>query len=215
MENNANKDNEIDLLKLEYQQCQSGYNSRDALAEDEFCKVIQKFSIFLTILLAFNIFIKISPEFHFLVCVIIGVAGFFCLFSLLVVIESNSGCNVALRQRCRQIEERLKVLTGFQIQYWQAIEERPKRLEENIVKGIGDVITRRERKEQERSIFIWTVRLLMGLWIMIVVAMIIWGRQISIKDLSGNNSSASAPPAKVSSHIDNIPGHTGYYCPAG
>jgi hypothetical protein len=202
------------LLKLEYQQCQSGYNSRDRLAEDEFCKVIQKFSIFLTILLAFNIFIKISPVFHFWVCVIIGVAGFSCLFSLLVVIESNSGCNVALRQRCRQIEDRLKELTGFQIQYWQAIEDRRKEREERIVKGIRGAITKRERKEQERSIFIFTVRLLIGLWLIIVVAMIIWGGRITIKDLSGNNHSASAPPPKVSSHIDHRPVPTGYYCPA-
>jgi len=213
MENNANKDNEIELLKLEYQQCQSGYNSRDSLAEDEFCKVIQKFSIFLTILLAFNIFIKISPEFHFWVCIIIGVAGFCCLCSLLVVIESNSGCNVALRQRCRQIEDRLKELTGFQIQYWQAIEKRYKPREERIVKELWG--TRADSEETERNMFVFTVRLLMGLWIMIVVAMIIWGGRISLRDLSGNNSSASAPPAKVSRHIDNIPGHTGYYCPAG
>ncbi|UCF00028.1 MAG: hypothetical protein JSV82_02900 [Planctomycetota bacterium] len=214
MENNANKDHEIELLKLEYQQCQSGYNSRDRLAEDEFCKVIQKFSVFLTILLAFNIFIKISPAFHFWVCVIIGIAGLCCLFSLLVVIESNSGCNVVLRQRCRQIEDRLKELTGFQIQYWQAIEDRIKYLEENIVKGIRDTITKRERKEQERSIFVLTIRLLILLWIIIVVAMIIWGRSISIKDLGGNNSSASTPPAKVSSRIDHRPVPTGYYCPA-
>jgi hypothetical protein len=202
MGNNANKDHEIDLLKLEYQQCQSGYNSRDGLAEDEFCKVIQKFSIFLTILLAFNIFIKISPVFHILVCLIIGFAGFFCLFSLLIVIESNSGCNVALRKRCRQIEDRLKELTGFQIQYWQAIEDRSIRREEKIVKGKR---ADRESKEKERNIFIYTVWLLIVLWIIIVVAMIICGDRITLKDLGGNESSSSVPPAKVISHIDHRP----------
>lgn len=173
MEDQEKQNHEIELLKLEYRECQSGYNSRDNMTEDEFCKVVQMFGVFVTILLAFNVFSKIGRFFHCVVCITIGVAGFFCLLSLLISIESNASCNVALRQRCRKIEDRLFDLVGVKLQYWGVIDERKKHIEEKLVKGGLSAIAGSEVKERERSIFVNTVRLLIFLWTVIVVVVVV------------------------------------------
>jgi len=174
MEDQVKQNHEIELLKLEYRECQAGYNSRDDMTEDEFCKVVQLFWLFVTIILALNVFTTIGRFFHCAVCIIIGVAGLFCLLSLLVSIESNASCNVALRQRCKKIEDRLCDLVGFKLQYWQVIDERDKYLEEELVKGRFGAKVGGE-KERERSIFVNTVRLLILLWIVIVAVAVVRG----------------------------------------
>jgi len=178
MENYAKKNDEIELLKLEYQECQNGYNSRDSIAHDEFFKLIQVFSIFFTILVAFNIFVEISLLFHHLICIVIGLAGTLSLFSILLVIQSNSNCKVALRKRCIEIEKRLQTLVGFHLRYWQVIDGRSKHFEEKIFKGKPG--QKRDIEERERNVFVNAVRIFIVLWLVIVFSMIVWGNSIKL-----------------------------------
>jgi hypothetical protein len=169
MDEDLKKNQEIELLKLEYQECQRGYSQRDGLAEDEFGKVVQLFLLLVATVFLFDRFAEAGRSIHCLGCIILGIAGLFYFVSLLVSIESNASCNVALRQRCEEIEKRLQELTGFQLQYWKVIHDRTRHLEEMIIKGTWGTKADRERKERERNIFINTVRLLIVLWIIIVL----------------------------------------------
>lgn len=173
MVDDSQKNQEIELLKLEYRECQNGYNSRDKMAEDEFCKVIQVFSVFLTILVAFSVFAKVGWYSNCAVCLLIGVTGLMCLVSLLVVIESNSSCKVALRKRCGKIRERLQALVGFKLSYWDAIEQRARHWEEKKIKGALGVTADKDRTEAEQNIFVTAVRLLIFLWMVIVIAAVL------------------------------------------
>jgi hypothetical protein len=76
---------------------------------------------------------------------------------------------VALRQRCEKIEERLQELTGFELRYWKTIHDRERHFEEMVVKGDWGAKADREKKERERNIFIYTVRLLIALWFIVVL----------------------------------------------
>ena len=169
------KDCEIDLLKLEYQECQRGYAQRDGLAEDEFGKVVQLFLLLVATLFLFDRFAAAGRIVHCLGCVILGIAGLFYFVSLLVAIESNASCNVALRQRGEEIESRLRELTGFEMRYWKTIHDRVRHFEEKAIKGAWGAKADREKKERERNIFINTVRLLTVLWLIVVAVTVLSG----------------------------------------
>ena len=77
MDADAKKNYEIDLLKLEYQECQRGYSQRDGLAEDEFCKVVQLFLLLVATMFLFDRFAETGRLIHCLGCIILGIAGFF------------------------------------------------------------------------------------------------------------------------------------------
>ena len=47
---NNDEEREFQLAVLDYQMCQNGYNSRDQITEDEFSKLVQVFSVFLTVI---------------------------------------------------------------------------------------------------------------------------------------------------------------------
>jgi len=173
MDNEIKKNYEIDLLKLEYQECQHGYSQRDGLVEDEFCKVVQLFLLLVGTMFLFDRFSVAGRAIHCVGCIILGIAGFFCFFSLLVSIESNAGCNVALRQRCEEIEKRIHELMGFELRYWKTIHDRVRHFEEMVIKGAWGAKAGREKKERERNIFINTVRLLIALWFIVVVITIL------------------------------------------
>lgn len=169
MNEDLKKNQEIELLKLEYQECQRGYSQRDSLAEDEFGKVVQLFLLLVATVFLFDRFAESGQIIHCLGCIILGIAGLFYFFSILVSIESNASCNVALRQRCEEIEERLQELTGYKLRYWNKIHDRVRHLEEMVIKGAWGAKADAEKKERERNIFINTVRLLIILWIIVVL----------------------------------------------
>jgi hypothetical protein len=169
MNEDSKKNQEIELLKLEYQECQRGYSQRDGLTEDEFGKVVQLFLLLVATIFLFDRFAEAGRVIHCSGCIILGIAGLFYFFSILVSIESNASCNVALRQRCEDIEKRLQELTGFELRYWKAIHDRARHFEEMVIKGTWGTKADREKKERERNIFINTVRLLIALWIIIVL----------------------------------------------
>ena len=169
MNEEAKKIQEIELLKLEYQECQHGYSQRDSLAEDEFGNVVQIFLLLVATVFLFDRFAEAGRAIHCLGCFVLGLAGLFYFFSLLVSIESNASCNVALRQRCEEIEKRLQELTGCELRYWRTIHDRLKHFEEKVFKGASNVKADKEKKERERNIFIHTIRLLIFLWIVVVL----------------------------------------------
>ena len=169
MNEDLNKNQEIELLKMEYQECQRGYSQRDGLAEDEFGKVVQLFLLFVATMFLFDRFAESGRIIHCLGCIVLGIAGIFYFFSILVSIESNASCNVALRQRCEEIEERLQELTGYKLRYWNTIQNRVRHLEEMVIKGAWGARADAEKKERERNIFINTVRLLIVLWIIVLL----------------------------------------------
>jgi len=177
-----NGENEkIGLLKLEYELCHSGYNSRDFMTQDEFGKVVQTFSIFLTVLLAISIFVKVSFFLHLLLCVTIGSAGFLAMLAQLLDLESNSSCKVALRKRALEIESQLESSAsgGDTIQFWSVIEGRKKHKEENLFKGKS--AEAKDREEVEGDLFITSSRILIVIWLLFVPAIIIWGPSLQFQ----------------------------------
>lgn len=168
------ENDKMELLKIEYQMCHNGYNSRDQMTQDEFSKLVQTFSIFLTVLLAINIFIKVSLLLHVLCSITIGVAGLLSMVAQLLDIESNSSCKVALRKRCTEIEDTISKERVFQ--YWKVLENRTKYREEELFKGKSGQV--RDREETEGDLFINSSRILIVIWLIIVLNMVIWGRSI-------------------------------------
>jgi hypothetical protein len=171
----------IELLKMEYELCHAGYNSRDFMTQDEFGKVVQSFSIFLTVLLAISIFVKVSFVLHLLLCVTIGTAGLLAMVAQLLDIESNSSCKVALRERSLQIERELESSAdgGDTIQFWSVIEGRKKHKEENLFKGKSGEA--KDREEVEGDLFITSSRILIAIWVLFVSAIIIWGSSLQFQ----------------------------------
>jgi len=176
MEKNCLSPDKLELLKLEYQICHEGYNVRDQITEDEFSKLIQIFSIFLTVIFAFNLFIKIHIILHIMLCIIIGIAGCLSMVALLLDMESASSCKIALRNRCLEIE---KQLVGQDIfKYWGVIEKREKYPEERFLKGGSG--KKKDRKETEGDLFIFSSRILIGIWVVIVFTLAICGNSIEL-----------------------------------
>jgi hypothetical protein len=196
MNEDSKKNQEIELLKLEYQECQRGYSQRDGLAEDEFGKVVQLFLLLVATVFLFDRFAESGRLIHCSGCIILGVAGLFYFLSLLVSIESNASCNVALRQRCEEIEKRLRELTGFELRYWKTIHDRVRHFEEMVIKGAWGAKADREKKERERNIFINTVRLLIFLWIIVVLFAILPQRAKQEKTVSLGPSVSVIEPNK-------------------
>lgn len=153
----------------EYQMCLNGYNYRDQIVPDEFSKLVQNFSIFLTIILAISVFIEVSQILHIILCVLIGMVGFFSIYAILVDMESNLSCKVALRKRCMEIEETTKLT------YWKTVEQRPKYREEHMFKGSPGG---REQPRRHGNIFITSARLIIVVWILIVFMTTFFGKLI-------------------------------------
>ena len=87
----------------------------------------------------------------------------------------DASCSMALRQRCTEIEQRLCALSGVSLGYWKAIEERKKHWEEKVLKKSWGKTRDEGETEQERNVFINTVRLFILLWIVIVAVTILQG----------------------------------------
>ena len=94
MQETVRDQDEMEWLKLDYQMCHAGYNSRDQITEDEFSKLVQVFSIFLTVIVAVNVFVKVNTFLHIVLCIVIGVSGFLSMISFLIDLESASSCKI-------------------------------------------------------------------------------------------------------------------------
>ena len=162
---------QIELLKVEYKECNTGYNYRDNMIHQEFVSIIRIFSFFITLIIAFNTFIETVPFLHFSFIIIIGIAGFLSLFSMILDIQSNSSCNIVLRKRATEIEEMLSEESIF-VQ-WSSILNRKKYFEERLIKGMSG--SAKDSKEPERNIFITASRFFIIIWLAVVIVAIGWG----------------------------------------
>ena len=182
----TNQQHNLDLLKLEYEQCNAGYNSRDGLVLDGFAKIVQNFNIYMVILFAFNKLITTDPTLRVILLILLGVAGFLTLFAQTVDLESNMTCKVVLRSRATQIEEiiegnlsaeeiwddipKKKAADLQNVRQWHLILERRKFLEEEKVKGEGETVKHilKEMHENESISYITVFRIFYILWSVMV-----------------------------------------------
>jgi small-conductance mechanosensitive channel len=102
----AGNRNSVELLKLEYQECQSGYNNRDRLVPQEFSFVVLIFAG-LTAVLGFLVNTLDYSKWLIATIIIVGLLGLGGLISFLVDIQSNLSCKRALRKRSEEIENLL------------------------------------------------------------------------------------------------------------
>jgi len=169
-----------DWLRLEYEMCQIGYNSRDVITEDLFAKVIQVFSIFLTVMVAISAFVKISYGLHVFLCAIIGIAGLISKVALLIDLQSASSCKIVLRNRCVQIEDMHN--DDNAMHYWKEIAERERYYEEGMYKRIFKKIRSNKiiTSDIEGDLYIIATRILIIFWIGIVATMILFGDTFSM-----------------------------------
>ncbi|TES91865.1 MAG: GNAT family N-acetyltransferase [Desulfobacteraceae bacterium] len=166
------------LLKLEYQECQAGYNNRDKIVPDELRNVGLVFT-FLTgaLFFAINILQNEPDWLLWLAAGIIGIFGFLLLFGFLIDIQSNVSCKKVLRQRSAEIEDLLSPApSGIQpntvLQIWRkVIPKRKRKWEERVPKSL----LRRKSPEGETDYFILAARIAIGLWLLLVIFGAIFG----------------------------------------
>lgn len=179
----------VERLLAEYHQCNEGYNSRDYIAQDEFSKLIQSFSILLAILLGVNLFGQINPTLRLFIAGTLGLLGLFVFVSMLLDIEGACSCKVALRRRAQEIEE---AIPGDVPEIWNIIDSRDRFFEEGPMKkrikrvkkkGVIRPEIRETERETEGILFVNASRLVVILWILIVIAVMIWGGKIPAKAL--------------------------------
>ena len=190
-----------ELLLIEYQTCMEGYKYRDQLVQEEFSNLVQKFSIFLTLLLAINIFSTTSHFFYVLIVFVIGVVGCTSMIALLIDMQSCLSCKVVLRNRCAEIEADIGNESIFQ--YWKVLETRDKYFEERLYKGYHT----KEKSINHGNVFINTCRIIIILWIVIFSAMIYYSGNRN-KGIVSNKIIQSVPsPIKTVKKNDSMINH--------
>lgn len=174
---------EIELMKLDYEISQEGYNSRDEMTYEVFHKLILIFQLFLVILFSTMIFLKVSREFHIISSVIVGFAGLLSMFSMLVGLESLVSTKAALRLHSIELEKEIskRVSDRVSLQYWDKLKKRDKYFEErNLKRGEINI-------KNIRHTLIWTSRVLIAFWIAIVAFTIIYSDNIMNALENGKN----------------------------
>jgi len=157
-----------ELLKLEYAQLNSGYNSRDQLTQAAFTNIVRNFNIFLVVLFAFHTLIKTDLTWHSIFVFVIGLAGFLALFVQTADLASDVTCKVKLRERATVVEQLLSHLAPSEkyakpgtVSLWYQILNRDMEWEEGILKRAMLL----EKKEAEARMYLRASRLLYGVWV--------------------------------------------------
>jgi hypothetical protein len=157
-----------EMLALEYRECNVGYNTRDALVQDQFYKMVQTLSIFVTVMLAFRLLIETTLLLHLLFIFLIAITGLLALVAIFSDLESNASCKIALRKHILHIEEQL--FTNNESGLWRSLETRERYPEERIIKKlIRKRAPDRDKHEPEKGVFVVAARLLIVAWIVIVI----------------------------------------------
>lgn len=105
---NLSKDNRLELLQWNYEQCQAGYHSRDQMTNDIFYKMVQCTIFYLGLLsLSFLPRTQRSGIVLELFLILLLIAGSLSLYVLLVILTSTLNCKIALRKQCIFIEEKI------------------------------------------------------------------------------------------------------------
>jgi hypothetical protein len=165
-----------ELLELEYRECNAGYHARDALVQDQFYKMVQTFSIFVTVLLAFRVIINVGPAvtplFRLIFLISMGLTGLLALFAIMSDLQSNASCKIAIRKHARHVEELL--FSDKEAGLWKTLESRDRYTEESIIKRMvkDNPKSDKNRHEPEKGVFVLAARLLIILWVVIVGSVI-------------------------------------------
>jgi len=170
------------LLRLEYSECQNGYNSRDKIVPDEVRYVGFMFVVLTAVLLFAVDLIGSSPALFTGVVILVGILGLSFLLGFLLDIQSNLSCKRALRERSKAIEQLLSPKSGDvthpPLSIWRYIipgRDKYKYWEEKKLKRPFSQIL----PEQEGNYFLWAVRVAIILWMAVVVLTIIYGPNIT------------------------------------
>lgn len=174
------------LLRLEYQECQAGYNNRDKIIPDELRNVGIVFTLLTGVLIfAINLLRGLPAGWEWLFWLVAGVIGVFglsFLFGFLADIQSNVGCKRALRQRSIEIEELLSPAPrgtkhNTPLQIWRStIPERDRKWGERGLKNLFNKIS----PEGETDYFILATEIAIGLWFLLVVLGAILGPHLPL-----------------------------------
>jgi hypothetical protein len=161
------------LLILEYQTIQDGYKSRDQLVPQEFAYMLQVFFIFITLMTAAKAFLNFDRSFAVIVFLLLGLVGFIALSAFLIDLQANTSSKRALRQRGAEIED---LLGATNLQHWKTIAERQMHFEENLFKGPS----RGKLEASAASAFVWSARLVVLVWVILVIVIVAWGHTLSL-----------------------------------
>lgn len=166
-----------DMLELEYRECNAGYHVRDTLVQDQFYKMVQTFSIFVTVLLAFRVLINVAPTvtplLRLIFLISMGLTGLLALFAIMLDLQSNASCKIALRKHALHVEELL--FPNKESGLWRALNSRDRYTEERIIKRIvkDNPKSDKNKHEPEKGFFVIAARLLVILWVIIVLSVIV------------------------------------------
>jgi len=170
------KDDEI-LLRLEYAECQTGYNSRDKIVPDEARYVAFIFGALTAILIFANDVLSGHPTWFRIVASGTGVMGFVLLLGFLTDIQSNLTCKRALRKRSEEIENLLSPVENTAdpkppLSIWRyVIPKRAKYWGESRLKNIFPWVT----PEGEGNHFVVATWAAIVIWIALIVACLVIG----------------------------------------
>ena len=155
-------------LLEEYKVLSEGYSYRDQLVPKEFFNIIQLFSIFLVITLTLNIILEFYREMSVFINTLFLILGLVTFISLLLDLESNASCKIAIRKRMEKIER----LLGFKY-FSETIPKRVKLFpEEKFFKS------ERGGLEQEVGLFVWASRLLIILYMIYMFVLIFFAPRL-------------------------------------
>lgn len=152
-----------ELVAVDYEAANAGYNSRDIMIQDEFSKLVQCFSVFVALVVAIQAFTQLSPFIKGAITVVLALGGIVAIFSYLVDIQANTSCKAALRKHCNVLES--ASIAPDALKCWHAIDTRERSWLERLVKGnsIG-----------ERSVgglFVFASWIFLALWSLLSVSM--------------------------------------------
>lgn len=156
------------------------------MTQDEFSKIVTLFGVLGSILIIFNS-INISSIVSNGINIVIWLLGLISLLALLLDLESNASCKVALRNRSKIIEDLLTNDCTKTLMIWRCvIPNRNKFCEESIFKSSKktDGENKDPKVENEVDLFIWGSRIIILMWFFSVLFVIIYGDKIQWVNLS-------------------------------
>jgi hypothetical protein len=162
------------LLIEEYKILNAGYNNRDLIVPNEFFKIMQVFSILLVVSLTINIILKFSMNISAFVNTLFLILGLVALSSLLLDLESNASCKIAIRARMTEIERLLSEDVDDFKYFSKTILEREKCAVENLITRTKS----HEKEEREKDLFILASRIVIALYMVYAFILIFFGTEI-------------------------------------
>lgn len=164
----------IEVLLAEYQACNNGYNSRDAIVFHEFSVIVAIFSGLILSLIYITKEID-SESLLFSIYAVIGLVGLLSLLGITIDMQSTHSCKVSIRNRIVEIENELNYKNLFNekgsksIRLWSiAIEKRKTKY---MLEKLSKFKTR-ENEEKEIELLNLGSYLIIILWIYVVYILV-------------------------------------------